>query len=210
MNKFRKQTGLTLLEITIVLVIISIVVGVVLKGTSLIQNSRTKSLITMKGDVQTAFNAFVDRYRALPGDYSMASGGFTCGATPCFNGNGNGRIESAESVAVWQHLSGFMTTAVPYDSDPPNAQNSMANPFGGVMKVEYVNGHILNFGNMIPVEVLAEVDTKIDNNLPLTGKFKFSKYSSDGNDPSLTACVLNDTWNIKGGEVNCGASWKIQ
>jgi len=65
--------------------------------------------------VESAFEAFQDRYHALPGDYAGARIALKCGETACPDGNGNGRIESGassllrEDILAWQHLtpSGF-------------------------------------------------------------------------------------------------------
>jgi len=217
MTKINRQTGMSLFEITIVLIIFGLLLGAVLKGQSMIQNTRTKSLIAEKDKIVSAYNLFIDRYRALPGDYASASTAFGCGDGQCFNGNGNGTIDDGENVAVWQHLisAKFLNGDLAYDGNPPNSLNSLVNPFGGIMKIE--NGgiydpptakrHVLHFGSLIPVEVLAEVDRKIDDGLPFRGRFEFSKYSSDGINPSVATCIADSAWYIEGGETNCGALW---
>jgi prepilin-type N-terminal cleavage/methylation domain-containing protein len=90
-----KQSGFTLVEIAIVLVIIGLLLGGVLKGQEMITSSKAKSLFSDKSAFQAAYNAYADRYRAIPGDDALASGRFSalaCGAVACSNGNGNGAI----------------------------------------------------------------------------------------------------------------------
>jgi len=120
----RKQRGFTLIEIAIVLVIIGLLLGGVLKGQELITSARVRNLISQQDGVKAAYFGFLDRFRALPGDYSQAAGNINCGTgTPCTNGNNNGRIESVvlggavdEQIAVWEHLSkaGFINGSYTY------------------------------------------------------------------------------------------------
>lgn len=62
------QKGFTLVEIAIVLVIIGLLLGGVLKGQEMIENSRVKSIVNDMKAVQTAYNAYVDRFKVIPGD----------------------------------------------------------------------------------------------------------------------------------------------
>ena len=66
----RKQTGFTLIEIAIVLVIIGLLLGGVLKGQELITSARVRNLAHTQDGIKAAFFGFQDRFRALPGDYS--------------------------------------------------------------------------------------------------------------------------------------------
>ena len=63
----RKQTGFTLIEIAIVLVIVGLLLGGVLKGQELIQSARTRNLISVQDGIKAAFFGFQDRFRAYPG-----------------------------------------------------------------------------------------------------------------------------------------------
>ena len=102
-----KQSGFTLVEIAIVLVIVGLLLGGVLKGQELITSSRAKSLYADKSAVQTAINTYQDRFRALPGDDGAAGGRFTglaCGVAgqgtssavtlglTCLNGDGSNTL----------------------------------------------------------------------------------------------------------------------
>src|SRR4051794_28820863 len=110
-----RQTGFSLIEIAVVLVILGLMLGAVLKGQELISGARVRYLIRHQDDLKVAYLAFFDRYHALAGDYSAAVGiipDVSTAACNGGNGNGNGRIELAgnENILVWEHLSkaGFL------------------------------------------------------------------------------------------------------
>lgn len=62
------QKGFTLVEIAIVLVIIGLLLGGVLKGQEMIESARIKSVVRDMNGVSTAYNTYLDRFHALPGD----------------------------------------------------------------------------------------------------------------------------------------------
>ncbi len=112
-----RQRGFTLVEIAIVLVIIGVLLVGVLQGQEMIDNSKTKSIVNDIKSIQTAYNAYIDRYRNLPGDettVTMAARGWTGPAAA--TGNANGILEitladtflltSGESQAFWRAMRG--------------------------------------------------------------------------------------------------------
>jgi prepilin-type N-terminal cleavage/methylation domain-containing protein len=68
-----RQAGFTLVEIAIVLVIIGLLLGGVLKGQEMIENAKIKSIVGDMKAVQAAYNGYVDRYKAIPGDETVAT-----------------------------------------------------------------------------------------------------------------------------------------
>ena len=66
-----RQRGFTLIEMSIVLVIIGLIIGGILKGQELIESARIKNVINQIDIVRTATNAFQDRFNSLPGDYNQ-------------------------------------------------------------------------------------------------------------------------------------------
>lgn len=109
------KQGFTLVELSIVLVILGLLVGGVLSGQSLIRAAELRAIATEKDKYIVALNAFKDKYFALPGDMknAFAFWGTDCGTdtdaglTGC-NGDGDGFISNndiTESVKAWEHLS---------------------------------------------------------------------------------------------------------
>src|SRR5262249_61280152 len=97
MATMRKQSGFTLIEIAIVLVIIGLLLGGVLKGQELITSARVRNIVSQQDGIKAAYFGFLDRYRALPGDYDQAVNNIANMSTAACgggNGNGNGRSEA--------------------------------------------------------------------------------------------------------------------
>lgn len=107
------QRGFSLVELSIVLVILGLLVGGVLSGRSLIHASELRAVTTERDKFTAAVYAFRDKYFQLPGDLSNAYQfwGATCGtntstaSTGC-NGDGGGTISltNGEAVNAWEHL----------------------------------------------------------------------------------------------------------
>ena len=216
----RRQTGFTLIEIAIVLVIIGLLLGAVLKGQELIQSARVRNLAATQDEIKTAFFGFWDRYRALPGDYNLASTKLLNVAATS-DGNGDGRIllygAMLESIAVWEHLSkaGFLTGSYTYNAAVSSATNP-TNPYGVFLQLIYDNvyadagaptvRHNLKLGNQIPVGIIAELDRKIDDGNAQTGTFRFSAYTEGGAAPTAANCHTAGAWLAATSEPNCGGA----
>ena len=91
------QRGFTLIEMSIVLVIIGLIVGGILKGQEVIESARQKNTAAMIDQIKAGHNTFVDRYRSLPGDFDE---GQTKISASVANGDRNGYIGAAAATAV--------------------------------------------------------------------------------------------------------------
>lgn len=120
MKSFKnQQSGFTLVEIAIVLVIIGLLLGGILKGQELINSAKVKNLANDFKTVPLYIYGYQDRFKALPGDDAGAYGTSNNGHLPTStspapsasdNGNGNGVIDglwdatSGESYLFWRHV----------------------------------------------------------------------------------------------------------
>lgn len=192
-----KQKGFTLIEIAIVLVIIGLLLGGVLKGQELINTARVRALNNTVDGITAAWFSFQDRYRAFPGDYTQATVNLPNNAGLIVDGDGNGRVgitgantdSPAERANVWVQLqaAGYITGN--FDADVANVATAPEygcsvetcpdNGFGAGMNLTFGNQirggaaaqdeHELITGRGIPVEVIAELDRKVDDGEPETG-----------------------------------------
>jgi len=75
--QLKKQTGFTLVEIAIVLVIVGLLIGGVLKGQEMITNAKLKRIESDNAGIAAAMFSYQDRYLQLPGDDNAADGRFS-------------------------------------------------------------------------------------------------------------------------------------
>jgi prepilin-type N-terminal cleavage/methylation domain-containing protein len=224
----KQQGGFTLIEIAIVLVIIGLLLGGVLKGQELITAARVRNLISTQDGVKAAYFGFLDRYRALPGDYSEANAKANIpGCSGCFGGDANGQIQNlAESIHVWEHLSkaGFITGSYVSGAAAPAAAtsaNTPSNPYGSLVQLifdaTFYEGaaaapagsarHNLKTGNNVPSDIMAEVDRKVDDGLAGGGQLRFSDFTAAGTAGTFAQCTgTGGVWLSTTQFANCGAA----
>ncbi len=116
----RQNGGFTLVEISVVVVIIGLIIGGVLVGRDLIKSSEIRAQISQFDEVMSALNAFKAKYGYLPGDmppseasqlgfftFTGTYAGKTCSSGfPKAYGNNDGRLSYyGETVPFWSHLS---------------------------------------------------------------------------------------------------------
>jgi|JI102314A1RNA_FD_contig_121_183464_length_851_multi_3_in_0_out_0_1 prepilin-type N-terminal cleavage/methylation domain-containing protein len=115
-----KRNGFTLIELSIVIVIIGFLVAGIAVGTNMIKQAELRSVITDLQQNQTAYNNFIGRFNQVPGDMPTASAFWpstdvnnnkSCASTAenC-NGNGDSLIKwdagiTDEELKAWKHLS---------------------------------------------------------------------------------------------------------
>lgn len=183
------QSGFTLIEIAVVLVIIGLLLGGVLQGQQLIENSRVKSATNDFNGIAAAAFSYQDRYGRLPGDdpgtgataTDLQGRGDSWAATA--DGNGNGVIDSTlatiftgtdEVGDFFQHLraAGFIQG----DSALVDDQALPSNPFGGLTAVTAVEANgmagtkicMSNVGGSASIAL----DTQLDDSDPDNGRLR--------------------------------------
>jgi len=174
----RNQSGFTLIEIAIVLVIIGLLLGGVLKGQELINSARVKNLAGDFKNIPVYIYGYQDKYKALPGDDDKVqihvSG--VLASTPATK-QGNGVIDGLwkpanqtdESHLFWQHirLAGFG----PGSTDQTSLDYLPTNAVGGKIGISNaaqtpiinLKGTYIVCSNGIPGKFAKQLDTTLDN-----------------------------------------------
>ncbi|MFI4983913.1 MAG: prepilin-type N-terminal cleavage/methylation domain-containing protein [Rickettsiales bacterium] len=98
------KKGFTLVELSIVIIIIGLIIAGVTAGQSLVDQAQLRATITEIQTYQTAYKTFVDKYDAVPGDMVSAETIWPaplCGAMAgaCV-GNGDGKIQTSQNAGT--------------------------------------------------------------------------------------------------------------
>lgn len=226
----KNKSGFTLIELSIVLVIIGLIAGGILLGQDLIAAARVRSQISQIQQYQTAVNTFKVKYGYLPGD--MASAAKAAYGFSDYASDGNGIIDqggywgnkgfSGEPNTFWINLyeaglTEFNPLLANYNTGiTTNIQSYLPSAKIGDGKYVYVQGSVpgcaslqADYNNYFLISGVNRVgggsplgywgtpsqndisenisvidaynmDTKIDDGLPLSGKVKAIRISQVG------------------------------
>jgi prepilin-type N-terminal cleavage/methylation domain-containing protein len=196
--QLKKQTGFTLVEIAIVLVIVGLLIGGVLKGQEMITNAKLKRMESDNAGLAAAMFSYQDRYLQLPGDDGAANERFDIYSTLTADeadGDGNGLIgggddwntiiasgswSAATALGVGEtskffgHLraSGLIPGGDGLDPTRPS------NAYGGLMGVQDgsldIVGHVIIFGG-IEGSIARIIEARLDDGDPVTGRIQANK-----------------------------------
>jgi prepilin-type N-terminal cleavage/methylation domain-containing protein len=189
----RQNSGFTLVEIAIVLVIVGLLIGGVLKGQEMITNAKLKRIESDNAGIAAAMFSYQDRYLQLPGDDSAASTRFDAYAPAGVentdaNGNGLGTIGdgtdwdtitgttgqivngSVETELFFAHLraAGLIPGGATDTTRPTNA-------YGGLIGIQdgslLIAGHVTIFGQ-IEGPIAKIIEARLDDGEPESGRIQ--------------------------------------
>ena len=197
----KQQSGFTLVEIAIVLVIIGLLLGGVLKGQELINSAKVKNFATDFRNIPLFIYGYQDKFRAIPGDdmavatnhLGAAVGGVNVitASTPAGTTLGNGALNGAwnstvvtdESILFWQHvrLAGLApgpTTAPAAAANvnafvPHNAEGGIIGiTGGGSTPITGLTGSYIVCSQGILGKFAKQLDLTMDDGNPTTGSVR--------------------------------------
>ena len=256
-----KKQAFSLVELSIVLVILGLLTGGILAGESLIHAAELRAITTEYNRYYSAMNAFRDKYFQLPGDMNNAvsfwgaADGSTGNTAACAttqgtgtqtcNGNGDNQIlastASEERTRFWQHLAnagliegnytGILSSGnmVGGTNVPPSKLGGAAawgisclgNVTGSAYLPDGSYGNAFNFvtrpaamGAISPPDVW-NIDSKMDDGKPVTGKLRASWGTPYSTATPATACTTaatsadtTATYNLSDNNKDC-AVWIV-
>jgi prepilin-type N-terminal cleavage/methylation domain-containing protein len=184
-----QQSGFTLVEIAIVLVIIGLLLGGILKGQELINSAKVKNLANDFRVIPTYIYAFQDKFKALPGDDAQVVAhvsGSTLATTPAgtvgngvINGHWNTATATDESFLFWQHVRLANLAAGPTDTADTTYRPS--NAVGGRIGIASVSttpqvtgmtGTYQVCSTGILGKFAVQLDVQMDDGQPCTGSMR--------------------------------------
>ena len=190
-----KQTGFTLIELAIVLVIIGLLLGGVLRGQELINSAKVKNMANDFRSIPVYIYGYQDKFKAFPGDDKAA----TTHVAATTNGNGNGALEgswfnnlasTSESYQFWQHvrlanLAPGATNATNPDWRPTNADGNPIGIMAGTNSITAtamldgagaaIKGSYIICSQGLLGKYVTQLDTNIDDGNSATGSMLAAK-----------------------------------
>ena len=203
-----RQTGFTLVEIAIVLVIIGLLLGGVLKGQELVNNARVKNLANDFRGISSFVYAYQDRFRALPGDDRAANTHLNGGTNATVGTLGNARIDGAwnsttagdESYLFWQHvrLAGLATgtpTVGAADYIPRNADGGVIGVTSNAVLTAPTTPYPASFyvcTQGIQGRFARQIDTTLDDGNTQTGTVRAITDNNASDPDAINVTAAND------------------
>ena len=212
MHSPSSRHGFSLVELSIVLVILGLLTGGILAGQSLIRAAELRAVSTEFSRYTTAIGSFRDKYFAMPGDFNKASGtgGFgwvDASSNAAVVGDNDGIVENTaaagtnEIVGFWSHLASagliegaygnVANTTLSPSATPPNNPRS---------KINSAAWNIAHVGNMAVTGVGSPV---AGATVPAVSTFYAGNYGNvfllgGGSNALLPTGVLKseEAWNL--------------
>ena len=187
-----KQTGFTLIELAIVLVIIGLLLGGVLRRQELINSAKAKNITADLKNVQIFIYGYQDKFRAIPGDDANVAthiNGGTPATTPAgtlnnaqINGAWNSSTPTDESFLVWQHvrLAGFATGPTAVGDPAYLPRNAESGRFGvqslvgftTIVDASPMTGSYVTCTENVAGRLVKQIDANLDDGNSATGSLR--------------------------------------
>lgn len=202
----KTQSGFTLIELAIVLVIIGLLLGGVLKGQELINSAKVKNMVADFQNTQIYLYGYQGKFKALPGDDAVVANHVTNGtlATTPANTQGNFNIGGAwnsttktdESYLFWQHvrLAGLAPGPVDVDSQtyiPRNADGGAVGIQSGAVITGMAGSFSICSGNILG-RLAKQIDVTMDDGDTATGSVRAASAGAAAPANAVASADVND------------------
>jgi prepilin-type N-terminal cleavage/methylation domain-containing protein len=213
-----RHSAFSLIELSIVLVILGLLTGGILAGKSLIRAAELNNNLDAIKETVVAIHSFQDRYFGLPGDLNNAQSFWS---TQTVNGDGDGIIDfTNEYKRVFQQLALAGLAPGSYTGGNSMADCCRHTSAGTYIMVNHKNtpvygviGHTIRLMNDGGNGILNEpqtawqMDTKIDDGNPGTGRMLSQ------NDAGGAGCVVTSggavAYDLAGNALLCNVRYYV-
>lgn len=172
-HKNTRNAGFTLVELSIVLVIIGLIIGGVLSGRQIMLNAQVTNAINSIQAYEAQFQTYVQNYGVMPGDDANAAARFGSVAISVTSSTGtlSGAFDSATasdgSRILWSDLRG---AGLVKNQSGTDSTVQPANPFGGIYGFQHgaftgsttFSTNVICLNN-VPGDAAAAIDSRLDD-----------------------------------------------
>lgn len=207
--------GFTLTELSIVIVVISLLVAGIVGGASVINSSKLRVVIKEVKEYESAISVFEEKFKYLPGDFPQAKSYWS----DTENGDGNWQVSTAESEYVPQQLTLSSALSGSYSvgttsTFEPGIDIPRSNMDGGVYWFHYHSAAVHDVSEQHAIDLAAMstdpdaviltpkdaygIDQKQDDGIPDSGYVY-----GNGDDAASCADTTNHIYFLDSAAVEC-------
>lgn len=196
---FHKQArAFTLIEISIVLIIVGLITAAVFKGKDLIEAARLQATVSEINRYRLAVQLYRDQFAAWPGNDALAQSHF--GGHGVVNGDGTGVISEKEAEQFWLHLARAQLIA---SSQPPMAKiggffSVVAHPQEFIGNWLMLSASPLRVVSLLTPSQALQLKKKMGEDDPLSGDVIIVE-----GEGAREACLNDGTYNLKNSHPSC-------
>lgn len=181
----------SLIEISIVLIVIGLITTAVFKGQDLIESARLQATVQEMNQLKLSVLQYRDQFGQWPGNDNKAQQRFGNGA---INGSGRGLIQGSESAQAFIHLQ----SAGLIDSNQSTAKCGAnfvirGNPLGANGNYVVLSGQSDHLTGALTPQQALKFKAKAGESSPHEGQFIIQSVPGQSN----SSCLTGQTYNLK-------------
>lgn len=202
-----RLAAFSLIELSVVLVIVGVLMGAIFKGQDLLDVAKVRSVVHDFQHIKVAIHNYQDTYGTLPGDDPNAEARFGSGVA---KGNGNGLVESPESLNVWVHLNkaGDWESATPPTSKFGGNYDIVSAPDGS-MPGNWIRLSKDNGQSILTPKQVQKLMSKIDEGVAASDSTQGLLRAKEGQGITAGQCANGSNLNLEMKRPTCIVYMKL-